>query len=324
MKHRLSAIFPAALIVATLGTTIAQADDVNLGAFKPLPASAENPENPLTPQKIALGKKLYLDNRLSGDRDISCNTCHHLNHYGVDNLPTSQGHKGQLGNRNAPTVYNAALHIAQFWDGRSKDVEAQALGPVMNPVEMAMPSEGEVLSRVKADKDYPALFAKAFPAEKEPVTFQNIGKAIGAFERTLLTPSRFDKFLAGDKKALTAPEQEGLKVFVNTGCIMCHNGAPVGGLMFQKLGLVRPYETKDLGRYEVTKNDADKYFFKVPSLRNIAETAPYFHDGSIKTLPEAVKLMGAHQLGKDLSENDVASIVTFLRSLTGTIPASAK
>jgi cytochrome c peroxidase len=271
----------------------------------------------VTQEKVALGKRLYMDTRFSANGDLSCNSCHKLDNFGVDNEPTSPGTKGQRGGRNSPTVYNAALHVAQFWDGRAADVEAQALGPVLNPIEMGVASEAEVVKKIKGDKDYVASFKKAFPEERDPITFKNFGRAIGAFERTLLTPSRFDRFLKGDDSALTKDEIAGLKTFTEAGCITCHNGVGVGGSMYQKLGLVKPYSTKDLGRFEHTKSESDKYFFKVPSLRNVEKTAPYFHDGSIKTLEEAVKIMGEYQLGRTLDDSQVQSIVTFLRSLTG-------
>jgi cytochrome c peroxidase len=285
-------------------------------AFAPLPATADTPSNPITPQKVALGKKLFVDKRLSKMKDLSCNSCHGLDTFGVDNKPTSEGHKGQKGNRNSPTVYNAALHATQFWDGRAATVEDQALGPILNPVEMAMGSDKEVVERLRADKALTKEFAAAFPEDKDPVTYKNVGKAIGAFERTLLTPSRFDVYLKGDDNALTQAEKDGGKLFVQTGCTACHNGVAVGGQMFQKLGLVKPYDTKDLGRYEVTKNAGDKFFFKVPSLRNVDKTAPYFHDGSVATLEDAVSRMAEYQLGRNLSKQDVESIVTFLKSLT--------
>ena len=287
--------------------------------FKSLPKDMFEPGNVPSEDKISLGKKLYLEKELSVNKDLSCNSCHKLDSYGVDNEPTSSGTKGQKGNRNSPTSFNAALHVAQFWDGRAKDVEAQALGPILNPVEMAMPSKEEVVKRISSKPEYVALFKKAFPGEGEPITYDNIGKAIGAFERTLVTPSKFDKYLNGDDKALSDDEKKGMLMFSKAGCITCHNGVAVGGAMYQKLGLVKPYPTKDLGRYEHTKNEADKYFFKVPSLRNVEKTAPYFHDGSIKTLPEAVKLMASHQLGRDLSDDEIGQIVTFLKTLTGEV-----
>jgi cytochrome c peroxidase len=181
---------------------------------------------------------------------------------------------------------------------------------------MAMESEAAVIARLKADPTTVKEFQAAFPSEKDAVTYPNVGKAIGAFERTLMTPSRFDDFLRGDASALSEEEKNGGKLFVETGCATCHNGATIGGMMYQKLGLIKPYPTKDLGRAEVTKNEADRFIFKVPALRNVAKTAPYFHDGSIKTLPEAVAIMAEYQLGKKLDDAQVQSIVTFLNSLT--------
>jgi cytochrome c peroxidase len=305
-----------ALLIPAAAVAAPAENDAWKALFSPLPDSAPSATNPLTPEKIALGKKLYLDKRLSKNQDISCNSCHKLDGFGVDNEPTSPGDKGQRGGRNSPTSFNAALHIAQFWDGRAATVEAQALGPILNPIEMAMDSEAAVIDRLKADSATVKEFATAFPGEKEPLTYANIGNAIGAFERTLITPSRFDDWLKGDAAALTADEKRGAKLFAETGCTACHNGATLGGQMYQKLGLVKPYETKDLGRFEQTKNESDKFVFKVPSLRNVAKTGPYFHDGSIKTLPEAVSVMAEHQLGKKLDAKQVSDIVTFLNALT--------
>lgn len=287
--------------------------------FAPLPDQANNPNNVITPEKVSLGKKLFMDQRFSLDRDLSCNSCHNLNTFGVDNEPTSTGHKGQLGGRNSPSVYNAALLATQFWDGRAADVEAQALGPVLNPVEMGMPSAEEVIKRIKDDSEYVAMFKAAFKDQADAISFENFGKAIGAFERTLLTPGRFDQYLKGDNKALSAAELKGLLTFRDSGCTTCHMGSTVGGQMFQKLGIVKPYPTKDLGRYEVTKNEADKFVFRVPSLRNVAKTAPYFHDGSVKTLEEAIVLMARHQLGRELSKEQAMEIATFLGVLTGDV-----
>lgn len=302
-------------------TSQARGADPFTSAFFPL----QNPPKQTAKEeaKIRLGKKLYNDTILSETKTISCNSCHRLDRYGVDGEPTSPGHDGTRGSRNSPTTFNAALHFKQFWDGRANDVEEQALGPVLNPVEMAMPEEKVVLQRLKDSAEYPKLFAEAFPDEAEPITFKNMGRAIGAFERQLITPSRFDAYLSGDEAALTEQEKKGLQTFVTVGCIACHNGATIGGQMYQKLGLVKPYDTKDLGRFSLTKKEEDKFFFKVPSLRNISKTEPYFHDGSVKTLEEAVTLMGRHQLGRELSEGDVQSIVAFLHSLTGEIPKAA-
>ncbi len=285
--------------------------------FGVLPEQAESEANPVTAEKIELGRILYYDPRLSKNHDISCNTCHLLDGFGVDGEPTSKGHKGQRGGRNAPTVYNAALHIAQFWDGRAADVEAQAKGPVLNPIEMAMPSEAAVLALLKSIPGYPPLFAAAFPGDEDPVRYDNMARAIGAFERRLVTPSRFDAFLGGQDDALTDPELRGLETFVAVGCVQCHMGPAIGGGSYQKLGRNLPYPSQDRGREEATGNEADRFFFKVPSLRNIAETGPYFHDGSITTLNEAIRLMGRHQLGVDLDAAQVDAIATFLESLTG-------
>lgn len=292
------------------------------GLFKALPAQIDSESNPITPEKVTLGRMLYFETRLSKNQDISCNTCHDLGRYGVDGNPTSSGHKGQKGARNAPTVYNAALQIAQFWDGRAPDVETQALGPMTNPVEMAMPDPDFVVQVLKSIPGYLPLFQAAFPDQTAPITAENVGRAIGAFERTLVTPSPLDAFVGGDTAALNADQLVGLQTFMDVGCTTCHLGQGVGGGMFQKLGLVQPYETSDLGRYQVTKNESDKYFFKVPSLRDVANTGPWFHDGSVTTLEDAISLMGEHQLGKTLTAEQVAQIKSFLGSLTGTLPTN--
>lgn len=296
-------------------------DESLLPAFGPLPATMESKDNPLTPAKIALGRVLYSERRLSASNELSCASCHALDKFGVDGEQTSEGHKKQRGARNSPTVYNAAGHFAQFWDGRAKTVEEQAKGPITNPIEMAMTDEKAVVAELKKIKAYEPQFKSAFPEDKDPITMDNIAKAIGAFERTLVTPSRWDAFLKGDKTALTEAEKAGFKKFTSVGCNTCHAGPYVGGQSFQKLGLAKPWpKTDDLGRYLVTKQDADKMFFKIPSLRNVAKTAPYFHDGSVATLDEAITLMGKHQLGVDLSVADVTSIAAFLGALTGELP----
>jgi cytochrome c peroxidase len=299
-----------------------QIDESLLPAFGALPPVMASKDNPITEDKILLGRALYYETRLSASNEISCNTCHVLTVDGADQRKTSIGHKKQAGKRNAPTVYNAAGHFVQFWDGRAKTIEDQAKGPITNPVEMAMQDEKSVLAEIRKVKWYAEQFKKAFPEAKgEAVTMDNLAKAIGAFERKLVTPSRWDKFLGGDKSALTAAEKNGFKKFVETGCNTCHAGPYVGGAMYQKLGLVKPWEhQEDLGRYEVTKQDVDKMMFKVPSLRNVEKTGPYFHDGSIATLEQAVKEMAEHQLGKTLSDADVTSIVAFLKAMTGEIP----
>ncbi len=287
--------------------------------FQPLKAPAA--PTGVEEAKALLGQQLFHDARLSKNHDVSCNSCHTLTKYGVDGEPTSLGHKGQRGGRNSPTVLNAAGHLAQFWDGRAPDVEAQAKGPVLNPVEMAMPSAEAAVATLRSMPEYVESFKRAFPGAAEAITYDNFGAAVGAFERQLVTPSRFDKFLEGDDAALTAAERAGLDLFVEVGCAGCHSGALLGGGMYQKVGLVKPWpRQQDQGRFDLTKQEADRMFFKVPSLRNIERTAPYFHDGQTATLEEAVRLMGAHQLGRDLSDEQVSSLVTFLKTLTA-LPA---
>jgi cytochrome c peroxidase len=298
--------------------------------FQPLPTLAENPQNPVTAEKSALGKQLYYDTRLSMHNTQSCNTCHNLATFGVDNKPTSPGDNGKNGDRNSPTTLNAALHFVQFWDGRMKDVEEQAGGPVMNPAEMSMPNEREVMSRLEKSEGYKKIFAAAFPDQKNPVTFENMRKAIGAFERTLITPGKFDKFLQGEKTALDTAELAGLKTFMQTGCTACHSGPLLGGMMFQKypvFGTHKDYTgstSDDLGRMKETKNEADKYMFKVPSLRNIAETWPYYHDGSVKELDKSIVIMAKAELNRDLTPLEVTHLVAFMKALTGEVPADAK
>ena len=286
-------------------------------AFGQLPAVAENPDNPSTPERVALGRQLYFDTRLSKNHDISCNSCHQLDAFGVDGEATSPGHKGQRGDRNSPTVYNAALHATQFWDGRAADVEEQASGPVTNPIEMAMPDAASVDALLRSIPGYAAGFAAAFPGETEPVSFANAALAIAAFERTLLTPAPIDAFMAGDEGALDDAQKRGLELFLSVGCTTCHNGNAIGGAMFQKLGLVHPYETEDPGRFKVTGQESDRGFFKVPGLRNVAKTGPWFHDGSIAALGDAVRKMAWHQLGRELDDAQVADLVAFLGALTG-------
>ncbi len=296
-------------------------DRASLAMFAPLPEMAPGKE-PITEEKVALGRMLYHDPRLSKSQKISCNTCHVLTAYGVDNEPTSEGHQGQRGDRNSPTVYNAAIHFAQFWDGRADDVEEQAKGPVQNPVEMAMPSEKHVVEVLRSIPGYVEAFQKAFPEDKDPVTFDNMARAIGAFERKLMTPSRWDRFLKGDDQALTGEEKAGFLAFMDAGCTACHSGALLGGNMFQRLGSAKPWpDDSDTGRHKVTGNEGDKFLFKVPSLRNIEKTGPYFHDGKVPTLDLAVANMADYQLGRTLSGEEIQSIVTWLKSLTGELPA---
>ncbi len=306
------------LLVVISGPALAQAEAF-LPLFAPLPTEMLCPDNELTDAKIDLGRMLYFENRISMGGAISCNSCHSLDHAGQDNLSFSPGHDGKLGGRSSPSTYNAALHTAQFWDGRAANVEEQAKGPVLNPVEMGAPSAEFVVAVLKSMPGYIDAFEAAFPGEKDPVNYDNFGKAVGAFERKLLTPSRWDDFLRGNKDALSADEKKGFETFATVGCVSCHNQVGVGGHMYMKLGLAKPWHgLKDNGRFDVTQNDADKFVFKVASLRNISETAPYLHDGSVKSLDEMVKLMADHQLGKQITDEETASIIAFLKTLHGT------
>jgi cytochrome c peroxidase len=290
--------------------------------FDVLPEKFPSDTNPITGEKVKLGRMLYYDKRFSKDNSISCNSCHMLDKYGVDRRPTSPGHDDTRGPRNSPTVYNAAGHIAQFWDGRAADVEEQAKGPVLNPIEMGMPSKEKVNKKLTQIDGYKPLFKQAFPDQEKPTNFDNMAKAIGAFERKLTTPgSDWDAFLEGDDSAMNKKQLKGFLTFRKTGCDTCHMGELVGGSMYQKLGLVEPWpDKKDLGRYKVTEKESDKMKFKVPSLRNVTKTAPYFHDGSVKELETAVREMAQHQLGKELSDQKVDYIIAYLESLTGEIP----
>ena len=249
------------------------------------------------------------------------NTCHRLSTYGVDGERISLGDDRLRGVRNSPSVYNAAGAFVQFWDGRARDVEAQVEGPLLNRREMAMPSKESVVLRLKNIPGYVSAFATAFPGEAEPLVFDNVGRAVGAFERGLTTPSRWDRYLNGDKNAIHLEEIEGLRVFTNVGCMVCHTGELLGGTSYQRAGVVEPWPNQnDKGRAAITTQKADNMLFKVPSLRNVEQTAPYFHDGSAATLPEAVRMMGKHQLGLELADDEVASITAWLHTLTGELP----
>ncbi|MCH8553796.1 MAG: cytochrome-c peroxidase [Schleiferiaceae bacterium] len=295
------------------------------GFFKPLP-EAKSFDRPIA----ELGKQLYYETALSINNKLSCNTCHDLAKFGVDHEATSAGHEDVRGDRNSPTVYNAYFHIAQFWDGRAADLFEQAKGPILNPVEMGMPHAMSVEQAIVALEDYLPLFKKVFPDDNNPITFDNIALAIAEFEHTLATPAPFDDYLHGNISALSERQRKGLQHFINSGCITCHMGPGLGGQMYHKFGLINgPYweytgsEKIDNGRYDVTGKESDKYFFKVPALRNVTETYPYFHDGSVADLGEAVKIMAKTQVGRDLTDETVQEIVDFLGSLTGTIPQHA-
>lgn len=297
-----------------------------VGDFDVLPALAESESNPVTDAKVRLGHKLYFDTQLSKEGNISCNSCHNLATFGVDNLPNSPGDAGENGDRNSPTVLNAALHASQFWDGRAKDVEEQAGMPVLNPIEMAIPNEAFLISRLKQDRGYLKMFTQAFPEDGNSLNYPNLRKAIAAFERKLITPSRFDDYLKGDKNALTVAEKKGFLTFAKIGCTTCHTGPALGGDLIQKFGVYKNYWEStgsaniDEGLANVTGNDIDKYSFKVPSLRNIEKTGPYFHDGSVKDLRKAVEIMADVQLDYQLSEEQKDNLIAFLGALTGSVP----
>jgi cytochrome c peroxidase len=289
-------------------------------------AAADEPIQPIAPAKLSnpamveLGKKLYFDPRLSKSGFISCNSCHNLSMGGSDNLKSSIGHNWQKGPINSPTVLNSNLNLAQFWDGRAKDLKAQAGGPIANPGEMAFTHELAV-AVLQSIPGYAAEFKQVFGSER--VDIDRITQAIAAFEETLVTPhSRFDQYLKGNKKALSASELEGYALFKDSGCVACHNGPAVGGNSFQKMGVVEPYKASSPaeGRVAVTGKDADRFSFKVPTLRNVELTYPYFHDGAADTLSEAVDTMGRVQLGRKFSPEENAKIVAFLKTLTGDQP----
>ena len=323
----------AALALVILGDLVAfpvcAQDDLLIRAqqlFSPIPtAPPELPGNPSAPARVELGKMLYFDPRVSASHAISCNSCHNIGLGGADAEPTSIGHRWQHGGRNAPTVFNAVFNKAQFWDGRAKDLEQQAGGPIVNPIEMASP-EPHVAEQLKGTPGYRDAFDKAFPGEPSPITLGNVQKAIAVFEATLITPNApFDRFLKGDLSALSPAQKEGLALFIDRGCASCHNGINVGGGMYAPFGVVEKpgadiLPLGDKGRFTVTKTASDEYVFKVPTLRNIALTAPYFHSGQTWDLRQAVAVMGANQLGIQLTADDVDKITAFLDGLTGEQP----
>lgn len=271
-------------------------------------------ENIYNKEKAILGKKLFFETKLSYDNTISCSSCHILSDGGDDNLPVSFGVSGKTGVRNSPTVLNSRYNIAQFWDGSASSLKEQAKGPIHNPVEMNSSFE-QIVSKLNKDKEYKDSFSTIY---KDGITGDNIIDAISEFEKTLTTPnSRFDKYLRGDNNILTKDEKNGYKLFKDYGCISCHNGVNIGGNLFQKVGVLMDYKTNDLGRYNITKMKKDKFYFKVPTLRNIELTAPYMHNGKVKTLQEAVKIMVHYQIGYELEDKDIQDIVKFLKTLTG-------
>jgi len=282
------------------------------GPIKPIPNEIK-----VDAKKVQLGKKLFFDPILSKDGTISCATCHDLQNGGDDGLKFSFGIKGQEGNINSPTVYNAVFNFRQFWDGRAKDLKEQAIGPIENPVEMGH-TMGNAVKTLSQNK----MYFKGFNAIYEDgITKDNIVDAIAEFEKALITPnSPFDRYLKGDKKAISEKAKEGYLLFKSKGCILCHHGVNVGGNFYNKFGIYEDADTEHLGRYNITKREEDKHVFKVPSLRNIALTAPYMHDGRVETLKKAVELMTKYQLGRHMELGDTEAIVAFLKSLTGEIP----
>lgn len=317
-----------ALVLAGAASLAAAAD------WQPLPDKAPEPaDNPTTPAKVELGKMLYMDPRFSATGTVSCNTCHNVMLGGEDNRHFSMGVHGQMGGRSAPTVWNSAFGSVQFWDGRAPSLEEQAKGPVANPVEMGMKDVDIAMNRVRQIPGYQAYFEKAFGPDS--MTVANAAKAVAAYERTLITPnSPYDRYVKGDEKAMSVQQVRGMNAFAEVGCTSCHSGPafngptlPQGTGFFMKFPTFadKAYEEKyafmkDLGRFDVTGKEADKYMFKVPTLRNIALTAPYFHNGAVRTLDEAVRVMAKTQLGKDLTDGQTADIVAFLGALTGEFP----
>ncbi len=315
-----------------LSTGVYAADDLMKEAqknFKPIPLNVKEgynalKDNPASDTKYGLGRMLYFEPRLSKSQLLSCNTCHNLSFGGDDYQETSIGHGWQKGPRNAPTVLNSVYNSAQFWDGRAGDLKEQAKGPIQASVEMAA-TPAYVVQVLKSIPEYTDLFKKAFPGDKDPVTFDNMAKAIEVFEATLLTPnSRFDKFLRGDKNALTKAEQEGLAIYMDKGCAGCHSGINMTSDGYYPFGVVeKPSDSilaGDKGRFAMTEAKDDEFAFKAPTLRNIEYTAPYFHSGKVWRLSDAVALMGSAQLGIKLSDKEVNSIVLFLKTLTGEQP----
>ncbi|TCU33523.1 cytochrome c peroxidase [Rhizobium azibense] len=320
------------MAAALLATTAFAADpfpadlrETALATFKALPSTTPAlANNPITSEKIVLGKALFFDPRVSASGVFSCNSCHNLATGGDDNLETSIGHGWQKGPRNAPTVLNAVFNIAQFWDGRAEDLKAQAKGPVQAGVEMAN-TPGQVIATIRSMPQYVEWFSAAFAGEADPVTFDNFAKAIEAFEATLVTPAPFDAFLNGDEAAMTSEQKQGLTLFMDKGCSSCHSGINVGGEGYYPFGVIKRPSTdvlpeKDKGRFAVTNTSDDFFVFRAAPLRNVALTAPYFHSGKVWDLKKAIAIMGTVQLGEELKEEEVELIVAFLNSLTGKVP----
>ncbi len=327
MKKLLTSVAVLLLATSAFSADPVPADlrETALATFKPLPSTTPAvANNAITPEKIALGKALFFDPRISASGVFSCNSCHNLATGGDDNLETSIGHGWQKGPRNAPTALNAVFNIAQFWDGRAEDLKAQAKGPVQAGVEMAN-TPGQVVATLKSMPQYVAWFKAAFPGEEDPVTFDNFAKAIEAFEATLITPAPFDAWLNGDDGAISTEQKQGLALFMDKGCSSCHSGINVGGEGYFPFGLIEKpgadvLPENDKGRFAVTNTADDSYVFRAAPLRNVALTAPYFHSGKVWNLRQAVAVMGTAQLGEELNDEEVTLIVAFLDSLTGKMP----
>jgi cytochrome c peroxidase len=331
----------ALLMTSAIGAADPLRDQAK-GLFEAIPETPPAlPGEPATPEKLALGKMLYFDPRLSEANDVSCSTCHNISMGGGGGLAPAMGHSGQLGGRKAPTVLNAVFNKSQFWDGRAADLKEQVVGSVManpkarltarggammgSPAEMSAAKQ-HAIEQLKSIPGYVEAFKKAFPGEADPITYDNVARAIAVFEATLITPDApFDRWLRGDDNALSEEQKQGLKIFVDKGCSNCHNGINIGGAMFARFGVAESpgpefLPPDDWGRFAVTKNLSDKYVFKVPGLRNVELTAPYFHSGHAIDLKQAIAVMGSSQLGQKLSDDETGRIAAFLKSLTGREP----
>jgi cytochrome c peroxidase len=299
-------------------------DPAKLAVFQPLPKEITSDANPITEEKVDLGHRLFFETGLSSGGKMACESCHVLESFGVDGLPVAKGQNGKPLKRNTPTVFNAALSSSFGWDGRSPSLE-EFLKSHLAEAEVMGTTDAKVEALAK--KGYAKYYAAAAPSSPKPANLDNTAAALGAYLRRLVTPGAWEKFLGGDQTALTLDQKKGLNAFFDNGCIACHAGAGVGGMLTQKLGLVKPWPAPakgepDLGKYESTKVDSDKWMFRSASLRNVAKTGPYLSDGSVTSLEELVKLMGAHQLGKEVTAADATAIATFLTALTGDLPTA--
>ncbi len=305
-----------------LGVPILRAAFNVARSTRPLQETLSRSLRPEPPERVALGRQLFFDGRLSTSGHIPCHSCHVLEKYGVDGLEKAVGHDGQVGKRNTPTVFNIGGSSLFFWDGRAPSLEQQARGPILNPAEMAIEDEAEAVRNIAGVPGYAEAFRRAFPGQPEPITFDNIVRAIAAFERQLVTPAPWDRYLAGDEAAVSTDAKRGFALLYQHGCGACHSGVTFGGHGLERVGVREPWPNQeDQGAFEVHGRPMDRMRFKVPSLRNVAKTAPYFHDGSAQTLEQAVRKMAKHQVGKELDDRDVKSLVAFLESLTGELPA---